>query len=109
MTSDPQRATEASAAVVRLRAVVIHEDTPEAAIAEKRAAEFSHLRGCFQPARRLRIEISQRLQVAVLLLGQKLDAHGGRHVRGAVLRLEFLPGIQGLTVVANTRAAFGAF
>jgi hypothetical protein len=61
--SDPERATEPSGAIVRLRAVVTHEDAAVAAITIERAAEFSDISRCFHPARRLRIEISQFLQL----------------------------------------------
>ena len=47
---DPDRATKGSAAVVRLRSVVIDENTAEAAITKDGAAEFSNLGRCLQPA-----------------------------------------------------------
>ena len=62
---NPEPGAEPPAAVVRLRAVVIKEDTAEAAIAKKGAAEFSHIRGCLHPTRRLRIELSQFLQFQI--------------------------------------------
>lgn len=62
------RATEPPAAIVRLRSVVIHEDTTEAAITKNGAAKFSNISGCFHPARRLRIERSE--QIFALLWGQ---------------------------------------
>ena len=47
---------------------MIHEDMTEAAISKEGAAEFSNIRGCFQPALRLRIEISKFLQLPILFL-----------------------------------------
>ncbi len=48
--SNAERATESPAAVVRLGAIVIKEDTTESTITKERAAEFSHLRRRFHPA-----------------------------------------------------------
>jgi hypothetical protein len=42
-----------------------HEDPAEAAIAKNGTAKFSHISGCFQPVRGLRIELSQFLQVLI--------------------------------------------
>src|SRR5437773_2184662 len=61
---DPERATERSAAIIRLRTVMIHEDVTEAAITKEGAAEFSNISRCFHPARRFRIEISKFLQLS---------------------------------------------
>jgi hypothetical protein len=47
---DPQRATESSSSKVRFRTVVIHKNSVEAAITKERAAEFSDLGRCVQPA-----------------------------------------------------------
>jgi hypothetical protein len=62
-----ERATEAAGCVVGVGAVVIQEDSVVAAITIEGAAEFSDLRRCFDPARRLRIELSEFLQLTVLL------------------------------------------
>jgi hypothetical protein len=48
---------------------VIHENSVVAAITKEGAAEFSDIRWCFHPARRLRIEISKFLQPSILLPG----------------------------------------
>ena len=61
------------------------------------------------PARRLRVELSKFLQLEILFLRQKLNTHGCGHVRDAIFRFMFFPGIQRFTVVAETGAAFGAF
>lgn len=62
-TLDPERATERPGGIVRLRAVVTHEDAAVAEITVERAAEFSDVSRCCNPARRLRIELSQLLQL----------------------------------------------
>ena len=80
--SDPQPATERPGGVVRLRAVVTHEDAAVAAITIELAAEFSDIIRCFHPTRRLRIEISQLLQFEISFLRQKLNAHGRGHNHG---------------------------
>src|SRR4051812_37221602 len=86
----PERATESASAVVRLCTVVVHEHAAETAVAKQSAAEFSHFRRCLQPARRFRIELAKFLQLAILLFGQKLDAHSGGHVHRACFRFKFL-------------------
>jgi len=55
---------------------VVSEDAAETAIAEKRAAEFSHLRRCFHPARGLGVESSKLLQVSIFLFREELDPLG---------------------------------
>src|SRR5208282_1567779 len=102
-----ERTAEPPAAIVRLRAVVAHEDAAVAAITIKRAAEFPDVSRCCNPARRLRIELFQLLQFEILFFRQKLDAHGRGHVHGGTFRFVFLPRIQRFTVVAKTGAAFG--
>ena len=66
---DPQGATERPAGVVRLRTVVIHEDVVKAAIAKEGAFEFPDFRRCLHPAGRLRIELSEFLQLSILFFG----------------------------------------
>src|SRR5450432_2123491 len=73
---DPERATKTSGSIVRLRTVVTHEDAAVAAITIERATKFSDIRRCCNPARRLRIELAQLLQLEILFFRQKLDAHG---------------------------------
>ena len=63
---DSYRAAEAPGGVVRICAVMIHEDMVVAAIGKDGAAEFSYINGCFHPARRFHIEISKLLQLPVL-------------------------------------------
>src|SRR6186713_1130526 len=96
---------ETSRRVVRLRAVVIHEDLAVAPVAEQRAAEGPDVGRCTDPAGRRRVELAERLQVPVLVLGQEFDAHRGSHVDGAALRLVLLAGLERLTVVADTSAS----
>ena len=45
---------------------MINEDITEAVISKEGAAEFSNIRGCFQPALRLVIEESKFLQLPIL-------------------------------------------
>ena len=106
---DPQRTTERPGGVVRLGTVVTHEDAAITAVTIERAAEFPHISRRLHPTRRLRIELSELLQLSILFLGQKLDAHGRGHVHGGGFRSMFLPRFQPFTVVANTCAAFRAF
>ena len=63
---DPQRATERPAAIVRLGAVVIHEDMAKTAITKERAAQFSNVSGSSHPTRRFRIELAKLLQLSIL-------------------------------------------
>ena len=65
--------------------------------------------GVQQPARGFRIEFSQALQRAIFFFRQNLDPHGGGHVHGAGLRLEFFPGLQRLPVIADVPAVFWRF
>src|ERR1039458_1100799 len=106
---NPEPGAEPPAAVVRFRTVVIKEDPAEASITKERTADFSHVRRRFYPARRLRIEISQLLQLQILFFRQKLNAHGRGHINGGVFRFKFFPRIQPFPVVTNTGAAFGTF
>jgi hypothetical protein len=59
---DPQRATERSGRIVRLRTVVMEEDLTVAAITKEGAAELSDIRRCFHPARRRRVEVFKSLR-----------------------------------------------
>src|SRR5208282_3486476 len=93
-TSDPERAAEPPAAIVRLRPVVAHEDAAIAAITIERAAEFSDVSRRCNPARRLRIELSQLLQLQIFFFRQKLNAHVRRHIHGSIFWFKFLPRIQ---------------
>jgi hypothetical protein len=63
---DSKPATESSGGIVRFRTVVVQEDSVEAAITKKGAAEFSDIWWCFHPARRFQIESSEFLQSAIL-------------------------------------------
>src|SRR4051812_20163609 len=89
-----ERRAEAAATVVRLRAVVIHEDTAKATIAKNSAAKFSNVSRRFQPSRRFRVKIPKFLQLLILLFRQKLNAHGRSQIHGTVFRFMFFPGIQ---------------
>src|SRR6266542_2555823 len=106
---DPERATECPGAIVRLRSVVTHEDAAVAAITIERATEFSNISRCFHPARRLRIEIPEFLQLQILFFHQKLNAHGRSHIHSGVFRSMFLSRFQPFPVVTNTGAAFRTF
>lgn len=64
---DFKTASKTSSSVVRFRAIVIHEDSVVSPITEKRAAEFSDLRRCSHPARCFGVEISESLQLSILL------------------------------------------
>src|SRR5687768_16452047 len=99
--SQPQHPPKRSAAVVGLRAVVIHKDTAEPAIAKEATAEFSHFSRRLHPARRLRIELSEFLQFSIFVLRQNLDPHRRRHIHCIVLRLVFFPRIQSFAIVAH--------
>src|SRR5262249_34215102 len=54
-------------------------------------------------------ELTQLLQVEVLLFGEQFDAEIGGHIRRAVLGLELLARVERLAVVAEAPAAPGAF
>ena len=60
---------------------MIHEDMAVAAISKKRAAEFSNISRCFHPARGLRIEIPQFLQLRYCSSVRQLNAHGSCHIQ----------------------------
>src|SRR5437868_11339616 len=80
------------------------EDATVAPITVKRTAELSDLSRRLYPTRSFRIELSQLLKLEVFFFRQKLDAHGRRHAKRAILRLMFLPRLQRLIVVAKTYA-----
>src|SRR5581483_9867865 len=103
------RAAEAASGIVGVGAVVIQENRVVAAIAEEGAAEFSDLRRCLHPTGRLRIELAKFLQLAILLFGEKFDAHGGRHAHGVVFGFVFFSCVQRFAVVAKASAPGGAF
>src|SRR5882672_9902542 len=103
---NPERATERPGAIVRLRTVVTHEDAAVAAITIERAAEFSDISRCFHPARRLRIELTQLLQLQIFFFRQKLNAHGRGHIHGRGFRSSLLARQPSFTVVTNTGAVF---
>jgi hypothetical protein len=63
---DPKRGTERPTTIETGRSVVINEDMTEAVISKEGAAEFSNIRGRFQPALRLIIEKSKFLQLPIL-------------------------------------------
>ena len=65
--SNLQAAAKTSGRVIRLRAVVIHENRVIAAITKKSAAQLANIHRRFYPARRFDIELAQLLQLAVLL------------------------------------------
>src|SRR5262245_13540242 len=92
--SDSKQAAEASGGVIGLRAVVIREDRAVASVAEERATQLADVGGRLNPARCLQVEFAERLQRAVLLLGEQLDAQGLRHRHCAVLRFGFLAGLE---------------
>ena len=106
---DSERATEPPAAIVGLGPVVIHKDAAVAAITKDGAAQPSNVCRCFQPARSLRIELSQFLQRSILFFRQNLHTHGRRQIQGAIRGFMFFPGIQRRTVVAKTGAAWRSF
>src|SRR5690349_6331322 len=106
---DVQTAAESSGGVVRLGAVVIEEDVIVAPIAEDGAAEFSDLSRRLHPARRLQIELSEQLQVAILIFGQEFDADRRCHIDGAVFWFVLFPGGQRLTIVTETATAVWTF
>ena len=88
---NPQRTTEPPGGIVRLRTVVIKENSVEAAITKEGAAEFSDGRRRSHPARRFRVEISQCLQLSILFFRQKFNADCRRHAHGAIFWLIFFP------------------
>ena len=72
-----QAAPKPAGRVVGLRAVVVHEHPAVAAITEERPAEGTDIRRRGNPTGRLAIELAELLQLAILLLVQQFDAHGG--------------------------------
>src|ERR1039457_6415787 len=90
-TLDPERTAEPPATIIRLRAVVPHEDATVTTITINRAAEFPDIRRRLHPARRLRVELAQLLQREIFLFRQKRDAHGRSHIHDAVFRFKFFP------------------
>ena len=77
------------------------------AIPIDRAAERADLRRRLQPARRLRVELPQRLRREIFLLRQHRHAHVRRRIQDAVFGFVFLARIQRRAVVAKTDAALG--
>lgn len=106
--SNSEGGAKSAAAVVGLGAVVIDEDTAEAAIAEDGAAKLADFQRSFQPARAFGVEFAQLLKLQVLLLGQNIDLHLGRQIHDAAFRFVFLPAIERFAVVAEAGAALGA-
>ncbi len=88
---------------------MVDEHAAEAAVAEKRAAERSDLGRGEDPARRLEVELVERLEVAVLVFGEELDAHVGGDVEGAVFGAGGFSGFEGFAVVAEAPAAGRTF
>src|SRR5687768_4244252 len=88
---------------------MVQEDRIVTAITKKRPAQLPDPRRRFHPARRLRIEVAQLLQLPVFRLRQYPDAHGFRHIDGAVLGLILLPRLERLGIVADAAAALRAF
>ena len=86
---DPEPAAKASCGIVGFSTVVIHEDTVIAAIAEERAAKIPDLGRRFDPARSLPIELSQLLQLSILMFREQLDAYRGCRFDGASPRFVF--------------------
>ena len=95
--------------IVRLHADVIDEDLAVASIAVQRAAQRPELGWRLDPAGLLRVELAERLQFAVLRLGEERDAHRVGHLDGAVRGGVLLAGLARLGVVAGAAAAGGAF
>src|SRR5690606_32405742 len=105
---DLERGAETAGGIVGLGAVVIEEYVAVAAVAEEGAAARRDIGGRCDPARSRRVELAQRLQLAVLVFRQDFDAHLGGHAEGARLRLVLLARGQRFVVVANAPAAFRA-
>ena len=85
------------------------EHAVEAAVAEQRAAQRTHLGGRFDPARRLDVELPQLLQRAILRLGQKRDAHRGGRVDDVALGLVALARLPRRAVVAQVPCGLPGF
>src|SRR4051812_33016035 len=105
--SDLQQAPEGPGRVVRLRAVVVREDVIVTAITKDGATALSDVGRRFDPTGRLGVERADRLQLSILVLRQKLDAHRDRQADRALCRLVFLPRLQRLAVVTHTAPPLG--
>jgi hypothetical protein len=106
---DLEDAAEGAGGVVRLGAVVVGEDGVEAAVAEEGAAELADFGGSLDPAGSFCVELAELLELAILVFGEELGAHGGGCVDGVVFGLGLFSGSPGGAVVAETAAVFGAF
>ena len=60
-----------------------------------------------QPARRLRVELTETLQLVILLLIQEFDAHGRSQVGDAAFRFMLLARVQRRAVVAQAHPSLG--
>lgn len=86
---------------------MVGEDVIEAAVAEEGSAEVPNSGRGLNPTGGLEVELPECLQVAVLVLGEEVDAHGVGEVDGGVFRAVLLAGFQAGTVVTEAVAAFG--
>src|SRR5690606_17768515 len=99
--SHPQEAAKSPCRVVRLGAVVVHEHAAVAAVAKKGASPCAHVLGGGEPAGGFQVELTYRLQGAVLRFIQQLDTHGRRGFDGAALWFGLLARVPRRTVIAE--------
>lgn len=85
-------------------AVGLRRHAAAASIAEERPGKGPDVRWSAHPTRRLRIELTEALQLPVLLFRQKSNANLGGHFHCTALGLVLLPGCTGRRVVAGAPA-----
>src|SRR5256885_5096663 len=105
---DLERASKSPSGIIRVSAVVVHENRVIAAIAEQRAAKLSDLRRCLHPAGRLRIELTERLEPLILVDCEQCGAHGRCHLVSAGLRLVLPPCLERFAIVTHASASLSA-
>lgn len=88
---------------------MVGEHAPEAPIAEESTPESAHFRRRFHPARRLQVELPQRLQETIVLLGQQACAPQSRERCRIPSRLVAPATLKRLSVVAQASAPKRAF
>lgn len=108
-SSDFQETAKPSGRIIRFRPVMVSENLVVAAIAKESSPQLSDGGWGEDPTGRFEVEFPQLLQTPIKVFAEELDAHVLGQIQGAVFWFVFFPRVQGLAVIADAPATFGAF
>lgn len=99
------RSTESSCSIVWLSSVMVREYCIISTITEKCTPEFSDLRRSLYPTWSLRIEITKRLECAVLFFREESDPESRCHIECIIFWFESFSRCMTLPVIAETSSS----